>query len=96
MQYSIYRSNPFTIRIYLSEGDPEGVRIIDRLSSAAKFFAFSRDKWNEIKNRHDFMGSGIYILSGYSEKNPDLPTIYVGQAGCFKCARTVLAHFSFI
>lgn len=73
-------SNPFTIRIYVPGGDPEGVRIIDRLSSTARFFTFPRDKWDEIKNRPDFTGAGIYILSGYSEENPELPTIYVGQA----------------
>jgi hypothetical protein len=72
--------NPFTIRIYVPEGDPEGVRIIDRLSSTAKFLAFPREKWDEVKTRQDIMGAGIYILSGYSEKNPELPTIYIGQA----------------
>ena len=64
-------SNPFTIRIYVPGGDPEGVRIIDRLSSTAKFFAFPRNKWEEIKNRQDLMGAGVYILSGYSEENPE-------------------------
>ena len=77
-------SNPFTIRIYVPEGDPEGIRIIDRLSSTAKFFAFPRSKWEEIKTRQDLMGAGIYILSGYSEENPDLPTVYVGQADVLK------------
>jgi len=77
-------SNPFTIRIYVPGGDPEGVRIIDRLSSTAKFFAFPRNKWEEIKNRQDLMGAGVYILSGYSEENPELPTIYVGQADILK------------
>jgi hypothetical protein len=73
-------SNPFTIRIYVPEGDPEGLRIIDRQSSPSKFFAFPRSKWEQIKNRPELTGAGIYILTGYTESETDLPTIYVGQA----------------
>ena len=73
-------SNPFTIRIYVPEGDPEGIRIIDRLSSTGIFFAFPRTKWNNLKTRKDLTNAGIYILSGYASSDDDLPTIYVGQA----------------
>ena len=80
--------NPFTIRIYVPEGDPEGIRIIDRLSSNGKFFVFPRNKWNELRERKEFLGAGIYILTGYSEQGTVtdaesldiLPTVYVGQA----------------
>ena len=73
-------SNPFTIRIYVPEGDPEGIRIIDRLSSTGIFFAFPRTKWNDLKTRKELTNAGIYILSGYASSDDDLPTIYVGQA----------------
>ncbi|PIP03454.1 MAG: excinuclease ABC subunit C [Candidatus Yonathbacteria bacterium CG_4_9_14_0_8_um_filter_46_47] len=73
-------SNPFTIRIYVPEGDPEGIRIIDRLSSTGIFFAFPRTKWNNLKTRKELTNAGIYILSGYASSDDDLPTIYVGQA----------------
>jgi len=72
--------NPFTIRIFVPEGDPEGIRIIDRISSTGIFFAFPRDKWSSIKNRAELRGAGIYILSGYSNPEDELPTVYVGQA----------------
>lgn len=73
-------SNPFTIRIYVPEGDPEGIRIIDRISSTGIFFSFPRDKWDSIKSRLELRGAGIYILSGYSDPEDELPTVYVGQA----------------
>lgn len=73
-------ANPFTIRIFVPEGDPEGIRIIDRLSSTGIFFAFPRDKWSTIKNRPELKGAGIYILSGYSDPDDELPTVYIGQA----------------
>jgi hypothetical protein len=77
-------TNPFTIRIYVPEGDPEGLRIIDRQSSPSKFFAFPRNKWDQIKNRPELIGAGIYILSGYSKPEDELPTVYVGQADTIK------------
>ncbi len=77
-------ANPFTIRIYVPEGDPEGLRIIDRQSSPSKFFAFPRNKWDQIKNRPELIGAGIYILSGYSKPEDELPTVYVGQADTIK------------
>ena len=77
-------TNPFTIRIYVPEGDPEGLRIIDRQSSPSKFFAFPRNKWDQIKNRPELIGAGIYILSGYSKPEDELPTIYIGQADTIK------------
>ncbi len=73
-------ADPFTIRIFIPEGDPEGVRIIDRLSSTGVFFALPRIKWEQIKNRPEFNQAGIYILSGYADPEDELPTIYVGQA----------------
>jgi hypothetical protein len=72
--------NPFTIRIFVPEGDPEGVRIIDRLSSTGIFFAFPRAKWEQVKNRVELGYAGVYLLTGYATPGDDLPTLYVGQA----------------
>lgn len=73
-------ANPFTIRIFVPEGDSEGVRIIDRLSSTGIFLAFPRTKWEEIKNRQELSHAGIYILTGYADPDDELPSMYVGQA----------------
>lgn len=77
-------SNPFTIRIFVPEGDPEGVRIIDRLSSTGIFYAFPRTKWESIKNRAEMDYAGVYFLSGYENPEDELPTVYVGQADVIK------------
>lgn len=73
-------ADPFTIRIFVPEGDPEGIRIIDRLSSTGIFFTFPRTKWEQVKSREEFSKAGIYILNGYAEPEDELPTVYVGQA----------------
>lgn len=77
-------TNPFTIHIFVPEGDPEGIRIIDRLSSTGIFFTFPRTKWDEIKNRKEISNAGVYILSGYASSEDELPTIYVGQGDSVK------------
>jgi len=77
-------ADPFTIRIFVPEGDPEGIRIIDRLSSTGIFFSFPRSKWEEVKRRPEFGQAGIYILSGYADPKDELPTVYVGQADVVK------------
>jgi hypothetical protein len=73
-------SNPFTIRIFVPEGDPEGIRIIDRLKSTGKFFAFPRIAWEKLRSRSELNHPGVYVLSGYANPNDELPTIYIGQA----------------
>ncbi len=77
-------ANPFTIRIFVPEGDPESIRIIDRLTSTGIFYAFPRAKWESIKNRPEMDYAGVYFLSGYENSEDELPTVYVGQADVIK------------
>jgi hypothetical protein len=71
-------ADPFTIRIFVPDGDPEGVRIIDRMNWTGLGIAFPRTKWLEIRQRTEFARTGVYILVGY-RGDDDLPTIYIGQ-----------------
>jgi hypothetical protein len=70
--------DPFTIRIFVPDGDPEGVRLIDRMNWTGLGIVFPRSKWSEVRQRPEFTRAGVYILVGYQED--DLPTIYIGQA----------------
>jgi hypothetical protein len=73
-------ADPFTIRIFVPDGDPEGVRIIDRMNWTGLGIVFPRSKWLEVKQRAEFTRTGVYILVGYKSEGDDLPTIYIGQA----------------
>ena len=72
--------DPFTIRIFVPDGDPEGVRLIDRMNWTGLGLVFPRIKWPEIKPRPEFDRTGVYILVGYVAEEDDLPTIYIGQS----------------
>jgi hypothetical protein len=69
----------FTIRIYVPDGDPDGVRIIDRMASTGLAISFPRAQWPRIKSRPEFQRAGIYVLAGYAAEDADLPTLYIGQ-----------------
>jgi hypothetical protein len=71
-------NDPYTIRIYVEEGDPEGVRIIDQMNWTGQAVVFPREKWGEIRQRKEFEEPGVYILIGYTSNKDDLPTLYIG------------------
>lgn len=77
-------STPFTIRIFVSDGDPEGIRIISNLNWPGIGVVFPRTKWAEVEPRNEMKKTGIYILVGYQENDSDLPKIYIGQGGGIK------------
>lgn len=77
--------HPFTLRIFLPDGDSEGLRIIDRMNWTGLGIVFPRDKWPDVKLRSELDRTGVYILVGYeSDENDELPSLYVGQSDCIK------------
>jgi hypothetical protein len=79
----------FTIQIFVPDGDPESIKVIDKFGWTGKSISFPRQKWSVVKSLPEVSSIGVYILSGYggelSENNSeliddDLPTIYIGQA----------------
>lgn len=73
-------SEPYTIRVFVPDGDPEGVKIIELLNWTGVGIAFPRAAWARISGRTEFKRAGVYVLTGSAEGTDDeLPTIYVGQ-----------------
>jgi hypothetical protein len=73
-------ADPFTIRIFVPDGEPEGVRLIDRMNWTGLGIAFPRTKWTDVRPRPEMERTGVYILVGYKSDDVDLPTLYIGQA----------------
>jgi hypothetical protein len=73
-------ADPFTIHIFVPDGDPEGLRFIDRMNWTGLGIVFPRTDWPKIRQRSDFSKPGVYILIGYvSDDDDPLPTLYIGQ-----------------
>jgi len=71
-------SKPYTIRLFVPEGDPSTFKIIDKMNWTGIGLEVSRDSWTKHRTRREFEQAGVYILFGYQEGD-DLPTLYVGQ-----------------
>ena len=76
-------ADPFTIRIFVPDGDPDGIRLIDRMNWTGLGLVFRRSEWSEVRKRDEMQRIGTYILVGYDE-DEDLPTLYIGQADGLK------------
>lgn len=71
---------PYTIRVFVPDGDPEGAKIVELLNWTGIGIAFPRSSWPQLSGRQEFKRSGVYILTGSAEGTDDeLPTVYVGQ-----------------
>lgn len=69
---------PYTIRLFIPEGDPSSFKIIDKMNWTGIGLEISRDAWSKHKNREELDRAGVYILIGY-EEGEDLPTVYIGH-----------------
>ena len=74
---------PYTIRLFIPEGNPSSFKIIDKMNWTGIGLEISRDSWVKHKNREELDRAGVYILIGY-EEGKDLPTVYVGQGDGIK------------
>ena len=71
---------PYSIRIFVPEGDPNGLRIISNVNWTGTGVAFPRDKWASALEHGNIKKPGIYILWGYND-DPEDPRIrvYIGE-----------------
>lgn len=68
----------FSIRIYLADGLPDGLRTVEKSNWTGRAVVCPRSRFPEAKSRPEFARTGVYVLRGPSEAG-DLPTIYVGE-----------------
>ena len=69
---------PYTIRLFVPDGDPNTFKIIDKMNWTGIGLELSRDAFSQHKKRPELEQAGVYILVGYQEGD-DLPTLYIGQ-----------------
>jgi hypothetical protein len=71
-------SKPFSLRIFMPEGQVDGLKIIEKSNWSGRGVVFPRALLPEGKRREEFNRTGVYVLIGPSESG-DLPTVYIGQ-----------------
>jgi hypothetical protein len=73
---------PTTIRIFLADGTPEGVRTVDKSNWTGKAIVANRPDLPQALKREEMNGPGIYVLSGRDEEGNR--RLYVGEAEVLK------------
>lgn len=68
----------FSIRIFLADGEPDGLKIIEKSNWTGCGVVCPRPIFSDARGRREFTRTGVYILVGPSGKS-DLPQIYIGE-----------------
>ena len=53
---------PFSLRIFVADGDPDGLRIVDKSNWIGKALVFPRALLPKVKARPELARIGVYLL----------------------------------
>ena len=67
-----------TLRIFLADGIPEGLRLVEKSNWTGHALVCPRSQFSTLKTRKEFSRPGVYILTG-PPSSTELPTIYIGE-----------------
>lgn len=67
-----------SIRVFLPDGDPTGLWIVERSNWTGIVLVASRADLSRLRERAETNGPGVYLLVGKSDQ--DQPEIYIGEA----------------
>lgn len=73
-----FQKRPFSIRIFIPDGNPDGLRLVEKSNWIGVGVVFNRTNYKQAVNRAELDRTGVYVLIGTSDESA-LPTIYVGE-----------------
>lgn len=76
---------PFSLRIFVADGDPDGLRIVDRTNWNGKALVFPRAAWAQpsLSTRPELLQTGVYLLLGPREDGEG-DRLYIGEGDPIK------------
>jgi hypothetical protein len=54
---------PFSLRIFVADGDPNGLRLVERSNCIGKALVFPRKLYPEVRTRPEFQQPGVFSRS---------------------------------
>jgi hypothetical protein len=72
------QQSPFSLRIFLADGDPDGLRLVERSNWIGKAIMFPRAIYTQVRSRPEFQQTGVYLLLGPRTQG-DGEMIYIGE-----------------
>lgn len=71
-------SNPFSLRIFVADGDPDGLRVVERSNWIGKALIFPRALLPKVKQRDELGQTGVYLLLGPRDDGEG-EKLYIGE-----------------
>ena len=71
-------ATPFSLRIFVADGDPDGLRIVDKSNWIGKALVFPRALLPQVKVRPELAQTGVYLLLG-PRPDGEGDMLYVGE-----------------
>ena len=76
-------NKPYSIKIFLPGGDPEGIQTIEKSNWSGAGIVFPRVLISNAKDRKDLARTGVYVLVGPPEES-GLIRCYIGEGDPIK------------
>ncbi|MGH8830020.1 MAG: GIY-YIG nuclease family protein [Polaromonas sp.] len=71
-------AQPFSLRIFVADGDPDGLRLVERSNWVGKALVFPRALLPQVKQRPELAQTGVYLLLGPRDDGEG-DMLYVGE-----------------
>lgn len=68
-----------TIRVFLVDGTPQGMRLVDRTGWTGSCLAFNRSEYASARERKEFSRTGVYVLIGDEPDGSRDQRVYIGE-----------------
>lgn len=78
LQFEVIHGKPFSLRIFVADGDPDGLRIVERSNWIGKALVFPRALLPQVKQRPELAQTGVYLLLG-PRPDGEGEMLYVGE-----------------
>lgn len=72
------RPKGFSVRLFLPDGNPEGVKTVEKSNWSGSGLVIPRSLFAETRSRSELARTGVYILVGPDERS-QIPRVYVGE-----------------
>ena len=71
-------STPFSLRIFVADGDPDGLRLVERSNWIGKAVMFPRALYTKVRIRDEFKQTGVYLIQG-PRTDGEGEMLYIGE-----------------
>jgi hypothetical protein len=71
---------PFSIKIFLADGTPDGLRLVEKTNWTGMALCFARTGYVDVRSRDELARPGVYVLTGPSESERYRQRAYIGEA----------------